>query len=72
MRRPVDATGPAFTQTEQLALRALRRRYWEGCDLFSSREQTYLLFLRWLYRRGSFLPSPGRESHGVIPEEAAA
>jgi len=45
-----------FTRAEQRALRVLRTRYRQDCDLFSPRERTRLHFVRWLYQTGRLTP----------------
>jgi hypothetical protein len=45
-----------FSTSERRALRALRARYQQNRDLFSTRELAYLRFLRWLYRTGQLVP----------------
>jgi hypothetical protein len=42
----------AFTSAERRRLQALRRRYHQDSDLFSTRELAHLRFLRWLHRTG--------------------
>jgi hypothetical protein len=45
-----------FTRPEWCALRALRERYQQDCDLFYARELARLRFVRWLYRTGRLVP----------------
>jgi hypothetical protein len=45
-----------FTAAQRQALYALRDRYLQERDLFSTRELARLRFLRWLHDRGRLAP----------------
>lgn len=48
--------GTATTPEQTAALQALRARYRETHDLFSSRELAHLSFMRWLVETGRLFP----------------
>ena len=50
------AVATPWSVDEQRALRALRTRYQQGADLFTTAELARLQFVRWLYGTGQLVP----------------
>ena len=50
------AVATPWSGDEQRALLALRMRYQQGGDQFTSAELARLQFVRWLYRTGQLVP----------------
>ncbi len=53
---PTTKQTGTFSRAERRALRALRARYLQDRDLFSSYELARLHFMRWLYQTGRLAP----------------
>jgi hypothetical protein len=50
------AVATPWSVDERRALLALRMRYQQGSDLFTTAELVRLRFVRWLYRTGQLVP----------------
>ena len=50
------AAATLWSVAERRALLALRTRYQQGGDLFTTTELARLQFVRWLYRAGRLVP----------------
>jgi hypothetical protein len=55
-RPAAHAVATPWSVEEQRALLALRMRYQQGGDQFTSAELARLQFVRWLYRTGQLVP----------------